>query len=719
MNQLLVPIYVNGNEDVLRETIYTVDDFPFSDFQTLRECRKRGRKKNPITYYDVEMAFDIETTTLEKLDYERYNKTGEKVVKGTAFLYQWQFCIKDTVCFGRTWNEFLSFCEKLHLYLKTSDKKRAVVYVHNLSYEFQFMKDFVEFDEIFARDAHKVMKCYSHRYGIEFRCSYFLSNMSMAKFCENSEGVFHYKLVDTYNYKKLRTPSTVLTEIEKSYCYNDVRGLCECIRALRKEDNLAEIPLTSTGYVRREFRRAMQADKGYYPEIFHDLALNLSQYRLCKDAFRGGNTHANRVHAGHTITAKKGENAIVMGSMDISSSYPAQIAMGYYPMSAFTEVKITAQSQFDNLCDSRCVIMRVQFDNLHIKENIPVPYIPLSKCQKHGKECVIDNGRVLSIDCCEIAMTEIDLEIIRNQYEYDFFTVSECYVAARGKLPDSMRNTMMSFFIAKSKLKENPDKVYEYMKSKNKLNSTFGMCVTDLLQDEWVMNQTTGEWSREKADAEKALNTYYESKNSFLHYQWGIYVTAHARKQLQDMLDVVGMDVVYCDTDSIKFLQPEVHIPEFEAKNKLLSKRAIENDIPAFCDVGEKRYILGVWDMDDLYIQFKTLGAKKYCGVEWDEKAAQSGKDPVRFTSTVAGMNKKLGAENLKCCNNFRLCRRMENVGRTISCFNNSKPHYIKVNGEEILTASNIGIIDTTYTLGVSNEYYEVLVNSQDGVLPE
>lgn len=719
MKQLLVPIYVNGNEDVLRETIYTVDDFPFSDFQTLRECSKRGRKKNPITYYDVEMAFDIETTTLEKLDYERYNKTGEKVVKGSAFLYQWQFCIKDTVCFGRTWNEFLTFCEKLHLYLKTSDKKRAVVYVHNLSYEFQFMKDFVEFDEILARDAHKVMKCYSHRYGIEFRCSYFLSNMSMAKFCENSEGVFHYKLVDTYDYKKLRTPSTVLTEIEQSYCYNDVRGLCECIRALRKEDNLAEIPLTSTGYVRREFRRAMQADKGYYPEIFHDLALNLSQYRLCKDAFRGGNTHANRVHAGHTITAKKGEKAIVMGSMDISSSYPAQIAMGYYPMSAFTEVKITAQSQFDNLCDSRCVIMRVQFYNLHIKENIPVPYIPLSKCQKHGKECEIDNGRVLSIDCCEIAMTEIDLEIIRNQYEYDFFTVTECYVAARGKLPDSMRKTMMSFFNAKSKLKGNPDKVYEYMKSKNKLNSTFGMCVTDLLQDEWVMNQTTGEWSREKADAEKALNTYYESKNSFLHYQWGIYVTAHARKQLQDMLDVVGMDVVYCDTDSIKFLHPEEHIPEFEAKNKLLTKRAIENDIPAFCDVGEKRYILGVWDMDDLYIQFKTLGAKKYCGVEWDEKAAQSGKDPVRFTSTVAGMNKKLGAENLKCCNNFRLCRRMENVGRTISCFNNSKPHYIKVNGEEILTASNIGIIDTTYTLGVSNEYYEVLVNSQDGVLPE
>lgn len=719
MYKLNIPVIVKGIENVSRETIYSVDDFPFSDFQTLRECRKRGKKKDPVIYYDVEMAFDIETTTLEKLDYVRYNKTGEKVIKGDAFMYHWQFCMKDTVCFGRTWNEFLLFCEKLHLYLQTSDHKRAVVYVHNLSYEFQFMKDFIEMDEIFARDAHKVMKCFAYKYGIEFRCSYFLSNMSLAKFCENSEGVTHYKLTDTYDYKKLRTPTTPLTETEKGYCYNDVRGLCECIRAARKEDNLAEIPLTSTGYVRREFRKAMQADKEYYPDVFTELALTLPQYKLCKDAFRGGNTHANRIHAGHTITAKKGENAIIMGSMDISSSYPAQIMMAYYPMSAFREVAIASQEQFDNLCKSRCVIMRVQFSNLHIKENIPVPYIPLSKCQKHGKNCVIDNGRVLSIDCCEITITEIDLAIIKKQYDYDFFTVSECYVAARGKLPDSMRNTMMSFFIAKSHLKGNPDKIYEYMKSKNKLNSTFGMCVTDLLQDEWVMNQTTGEWTHEKPNAEKALQVYYDGKNSFLHYQWGVYVTAHARKQLQAMLDVVGMDVVYCDTDSIKFLHPSIHIQEFEEKNKLLAKRAIENDIPAFCNVGEKRYILGVWDMDDLYVQFKTLGAKKYCGVEWDEKAAQAGKDPVRFTSTVAGMNKKLGAENMKCCNNFRLCRRMENVGRTISCFNNSKPHYIKVNGEEILTASNIGIIDTTYTLGVTNEYYEVLVNSQDGVLPE
>jgi len=88
MYELNVPVIINGIEEVSRETVYSVVDFPFSDYQTLRECRKRGRKKKPIIYYDVEMAFDIETTTLEKLDYERYHKTGEKVVKGTAVLYQ-------------------------------------------------------------------------------------------------------------------------------------------------------------------------------------------------------------------------------------------------------------------------------------------------------------------------------------------------------------------------------------------------------------------------------------------------------------------------------------------------------------------------------------------------------------------------------------------------------------------------------------------------------
>lgn len=715
MRALTVPVKIGNTETQQVECIYNIEDFPWNEFDVIRVVRSHSKKKDTPSYYNIESAFDIESTTLTKVDANKYNKLHEVSFKGEAYMYHWQFCLKNRVIFGRTWEELAQFFEALKRSLKLSDSLRLVIYVHNLSYEFQFLKNLFEMSEIFAKDAHKVMRCYCHRYGIEFRCSYFLSNMSLSKFCENSKGVIHYKLVDTYDYSKLRTPVTPMTDEELSYCYNDVRGLCECIHDKRMDDNLAEIPLTSTGYVRRDFRKAMKADASYYPDRFREMALTLPQYLLCRDAFRGGNTHANRRHAGKVIKAKDGENALVMGSMDISSSYPAQIAMSYYPMSRFTKVDITTQEQFEMLLNTYCVIMRVKFKNLRIKADkpVPIPYIDFGHCQKHGTERELDNGRVLSIDLAEIPLTEIDFNIIRCQYDYDFCVLSECYIAERGKLPESLRNCMMSFFNAKSKLKGIDEKIYEYMKSKNKLNSTFGMMVTDLLQSEWGMDHVSGKWIETLPDAEKALEKYYTSYNSVLEYQWGIYVTAHARKQLQDMIDIVGDDVVYCDTDSIKFLHPDIHIPEFTAKNAELEKRAIENDIPAYCDVGEKRYVLGVWDCDDMYIQFKTLGAKKYCGIEWKPSNLKKGKDPCVFVTTVAGMSKKLGAENIKCPANFTLARRMENVGRTTSWFDDSFPHMITVDGCTFLTASNIGILDTTYTLGITNEYAEVLLSAQ------
>ena len=91
---------------------------------------------------------------------------------------------------------------------------------------------------------------------------YILSNMSLSKFCQNEEGVTHYKLDgNEYNYDTFRLPTTPLSEYEQGYCYNDVRGLCECIKSRLKHDTLASIPLTSTGYVRRELRTNVRKNK--------------------------------------------------------------------------------------------------------------------------------------------------------------------------------------------------------------------------------------------------------------------------------------------------------------------------------------------------------------------------------------------------------------------------------------------------------------------------
>lgn len=678
---------INGKETVV---VYNVHDYPFYKI-TGKLVYKKG--KNPKWYINAPAAFDIETTALKKLKLipaadGTYKTDG--TYKCESFMYHWQLCINDKVVFGRTWKEFVYFIKRLRKELNLSDTKILPIYVHYLAYEFQFMKDFFQWESVFAKEPHKVMK--ASIYGIEFRCSYYLSNMSLAKFCENSEGVRFYKMVDKFDYSKIRTPSTKLTDTEKGYCYCDVRGLCECIESLMKEDTLATIPLTNTGYVRREYRHAMKTKENR--ANFHKLALTKEQYYLCKKAFRGGNTHANRKHANREIWN--------VHSFDLSSSYPAAIMLDYFPMGKFSYITLDSQEKLDHYLNNYCVILTVCFYDIKVKDNIAVPYIDIAHCEERSK-IKNDNGRVLKADYLKITLTEIDLEIIRNTYDYKGFQVEVAMAAKRGKLPKELRQKCMEFFVKKSTLKGVDGKEYEYMKSKNRLNSTYGMMVTALINNEIVYDGV--QWVKLDPD-EDALEKYYNNKNSFLHYQWGVYVTAQARKRLQHMLDIVGMDVVYIDTDSIKFIGIE-HVREFEKCNEETLKLILESDIPPIVEIDNKTYTMGTWDNDGNYIVFKTLGAKKYCDIKEKDGLAV-------FETTVSGMSKKLGAENIKCPRNFKINRTMENIGRTISWYNESPIHNIMVNGEEIETASNIGVLDTTYTLGITGEYHEILAEFEN-----
>ena len=133
-------------------------------------------------------------------------------------MYQWQFCLDDEVCFGRTWEEFVTLISCLEKNLNLSLKNRLVIWVHNLGFEWQFMRNFLEYEEGFFLEERKPAKIIT-KGGIEFRCSYVLSNMSLSKFCENEKGVIHYKLEgEQYNYSLLRTPFTPLSEYEEGYC---------------------------------------------------------------------------------------------------------------------------------------------------------------------------------------------------------------------------------------------------------------------------------------------------------------------------------------------------------------------------------------------------------------------------------------------------------------------------------------------------------------------
>lgn len=669
-------IIINGK----RECYYTVSEYKLKKNISigLPTCKKRG--KTPLMYYNIPCAFDIETTNIAS-------------DKPYAFMYHWQFCFNNRdVIFGTTWEEYKELLTYLKEELSLTSTKRLCVYVHNLAFEFQFLYSHFIFTEVFAREKRKVIKAFCD--GIEYRCSYYLSNMSLAKFCENCEGVMHYKLTGTYDYRKMRTPTTTATPHELRYDYNDVKGLTECIAYKLKEDTIATIPLTSTGYVRRDFRKAMFSNKRNRDLIGY-LSINANIYSLLKEAFRGGNTHANSIYVNTTIPNVK--------SYDLASSYPASMLIDKYPMTPFMDGNVERFGEY--LENGYAMLFRVKYKNIRFKATHGIPYIPVSKCTYLG-DYVNDNGRVYKSDCLIMTLTDIDFNIISKDYDFDTYAVTDLYISKYGYLPNEYREKIVEYFKAKTMLKNVEGKEYEYMKSKNRLNSAYGMMVTDICNDEITFNGK--EWDREKSDIEDMIRKHNRASSTFLAYQWGVWVTANARKRLEDMLHIVGEDVIYTDTDSIKFVGE--HDKDFAEMNEFIKEKSEKSGITTTAVRNGKIYYMGIWDFDGSYDYFKTLGAKKYISVH--------GK---KCYVTVAGLNKNLAslyltgmAKRLKCnpTKLFTIGQKfVRSSGRTTAHYNDTDVHQIKVNNENIITGSNVAILDTTYILGITDEYAEFLGN--------
>lgn len=671
---------INFNNSKAIVKAYNKEDFPYY----------RIKKANPLIsstkkYISHLMTFDIETSTIEKTD-----------GSFEGFMYHWQVCIDGYVCFGRTWKEFLTFLRKMNRALKNYDKKHKLVcYIHNFSYEFQFLYSWIELTEVFAIDKRKPLKALSKDFNIEFRCSYLLSNMNLKKFIENTPNAHYFKGSGDLDYHKIFTPQTNLTMSELGYCFNDVMGLYEAIIYLLKEDTLTTIPLTSTGYVRRECRNNMRKNKKNRKQ-FLELRLDDKLYQLCKDSFRGGNTASNRY--------KTNFINYNVSSYDMSSAYPYAMISGLYPITPFQEETIISLDMLDDYNIRYCTLAYYSFEKVKLKKGVPFPYIPYSKCIEFiapnyetkfkGKEYCY-NGRVLEAEFIKIAMTNYDYQIFINQYEYDQenVRVEDFYYSHKGFLPQELIDTVIEFFTLKSQLKGIEQKEYEYMKSKNKLNSLYGMIVTDIIRQE---NLFTDQW--EKGE-NSTLEEYYSKRNNFLTYQWGLFVTAICRTNLQKAIDKIGLDCVYIDTDSVKFVGEHDNV--FEQINQEMIDWCSQNDIINYVNVGNHKYFLGLYDKEKGYSEFITLGAKKY--------AFNQNK---KIGITVAGLNKKSGAQELERkggLSNFKIGTEFFDSGRKTVYYNDDKKHFLTVQGCQIENASNIALVDTTYTLGMTDVMLSIL----------
>lgn len=645
----------------------------------------RRKKVDKTMFRNCMCAFDIETSYIEEIE--------------QSTMYIWQFAVMDMrdesiyYCFGRTWKEFIELVNNFY-----HEGITVLVWVHNLSYEFQFMRHWLPFvnDKIFALKSRKVVRADID--GIQFRCSYIQTNKSLDAFTRDM-GVKHGKLSGTeFDYSKMRFPWTKMSKHELSYCCNDVVGLLEAmkIRMDMENDTLYSIPLTSTGYVRRLAKNAM---KSYNYKQLHSMMCNEDVYRLLRLEFRGGDTHANRYHVNRII-----EN---VASFDRASSYPDVMLNYRFPMSKFTKRMISDIDELEQKCRVRdcCFIAVFTFTDLQQRDvYYGAPYLSVDKAMSITGQ-VVDNGRVLSADEAIYVLNDIDWKIVKSEYIGNV-EISEVYIAKYGYLPDAFRKLVVDLFHKKTALKNVEGEELNYMRSKELINSLYGMCAQNPVKPDIIYVDTPEQVFKleDIQDIGKKLEDY--NHKAFLLYAWGCWVTAWARLKLKEMINIVGDRFVYCDTDSVKFIVDNDFtriVQKIEEYNKGLRELSLSNNGYAVDKKGVTHY-LGVYEYEETYKKFKTLGAKKYAYVHENDS----------FGITIAGVPKRAGAKEMGCIENFNVGFVFRDSGKLESVYNDSDygTYYPDDTPEHrIEVRSNIVLRESTYEIGLSAEYMYILAS--------
>lgn len=591
-------------------------------------------------YYNIPAAFDIETTSFYDGGTEKENRRG--------IMYHWQFGIYNIVTFGRTWVQLTRLLDAVSAVMGLDERRILVVYIHNLSYEWQWIRKRFIWQKVFLMEER--VPLYIRSNGIEFRCSYKLSGKSLENVGKSLIKYICRKMVGDLDYNLIRTPLTPMTAKELKYCENDIRVLlCFIQEKIEQDRGIGNIPYTNTGYVRRFCRKACFEHYKEYRQLMEELTMDIDEYKQCRRAFQGGFTHANAKYVDSTI-----EN---VSSYDISSSYPGVMVLDKFPMSRCRIIeRIESEQEFENLLLTKCCLFDIEFFGLRPRLYHENP-LSISKCAKdkiHAPiNAIVNNGRVVMAEYVLTTCTEEDYWIYKEFYMWDSYSVYNLRVYDKGYLPRDFILAILKMYSDKTLYKGDDEHVVTYNLMKSMLNANYGMAVMVPIREEWNYENNTPALSLLKSDEEK-LEKYNKSKKRFLFYPWGVWVTAHARARLFSSIAAMGADYVYADTDCNKHLHPELHTDFFKAFNENIM-RQIEasskfNNIPIEMfqpkDKDGHEHPIGIFEHDGTYSKFKTLGAKRYLTLKHvTDKPFEDGELLVQLTRpeltcTVAGSNK-------------------------------------------------------------------------------
>lgn len=775
----------------------SAEHFPISDWKELEtipfDFTYKGRTK-PAQCQTI-MTFDIETSNLYTTNgvesygynYDEHEQDPDKFDNADKFscMYIWQFGIEygdsAKVFIGRTWEEFRLFLSQLSHALynarygvgrvtgqKNSDKPvYANIYIHNLGFEFQHLRNLFDHefaetrkhtkhDKVFARSAHKPLKAtvrVDNDLMVVFKDSLVLTNKSLANWCKDAElPVSKLKPPEGY-YDIIRTPETKLTEFELQYAVYDVVSMVHGIKQYRKKyETMENIPMTQTGQIRlvcaakvgtnREWaRKCLEMTCGTSYETFRDLTY----------AFCGGWTHANAFKTGKILHNAR--------CFDFASSYPFGMTSFKYPVTAFKPAEdITKAFEDMNKIDPRSLdidkkyIVKLRLTN--IRSKMYNTFWSFSKTQSGSGE-VIDNGKLTAAKEITVTMTDLDWHIFKEAYSIGSIEVEKVLVADAELLPKEMLNTILSYYQYKTSFKGLDDKLSQYNEAKQFINSIYGVFVTKLFDDsirfmadsdgagQWVKTAATREDYQDIIDKSlKKLDKIKKGKdaNEYLSYGIGVFVTAYARSSLWQILLKLDSHVAYGDTDSLKGEFTDEDMKVINEYNDWVRKRHKEVAEMAGIDAAlytpiapnGKEKPLGLFAEEDPCIRFKTLGAKRYADEieipieHYNPKkhvlVSRTDKTAVIFQATISGIPKHNAEMKIKNVENFvsGLAFTPRQSGKKIHYYNDEQPVGVMItdrDGNEYELKDKFGmmLMPTTFSVEQSNAY-KAFLNLINGI---
>ena len=655
--------------------------------------------------YDI-FTFDIEVSSMwldEQFNIVQYKKYMPEdywnKLRPVSLCYIWQFGINDKVYYGRYLEEFKDLLDEL-------PEAESIIWVHNLAYEFHFLVNIMKFSKVFAKVPHKPMKCTPEDYPyIDFRCSYHLTNLSLEKWGKE----LGFEKQPPIDYMKVRTPETKLSRKTLMYCQRDCEVVYKGILDhLKRYKDVFDIPLTSTGKVRRPVKDLLYSEPDY-DRFIKRLVPSPEHYILLRLLFAGGYTHVNRYYAGRLIEG-------LIEHYDFSSSYPAVMCAFKFPMQRWT-YRLKTSMPKDYAFEDYAYIFKLKFKN--IRSTTINTYLQRSKCK--CENATYDNGRIINADLCETICTEQDWMIIKSHYKWDEMILIDSWYSKKDYLPKKLIEFILKLYNDKTSLKHVKGREDEYAISKQYINACFGMAVSAIIQSDVIYTES-GDWFIDNItyeDLEKKLsglaNKYRtRDRRYFLSYSWGCWTTAYARANLFRCMDMcthgnlgAGADAVYMDTDSIfaighhDFTEYDSWITEkletmcrhYDINPKLLRPKDPDGVIRP----------LGIFTREDNCSQIKALHAKCYC-----TRNARTGE----LELTVAGINKESVSMLKNDLDNFEdgFCFDKDNkdVKKNLHTYIHGQPDIV-IDGHTYSYRSGINMRPTSYTIKQSDEYEKML----------